>query len=899
MALMTDTVQTSGSTLTSEQTSEQAKTAPQAKLRLHYQAPLFAIDEVDLVFDLQPTATTVVSELKVRRLGDETTLVLDGEQLSLVELQLDGVELEAKQFHATSNKLTIFNLPSEGTLRVVTKLNPLANTALEGLYLSAGTFCTQCEAEGFRRITYFLDRPDVLSVYRTTVIADKASYPYLLANGNAIAREDLGQRHKVIWHDPFPKPCYLFALVAGDFDVLRDTFVTRDHRTVALELFVDKGNLPKADYAMGALKRAMKWDEERFNLVYDLDIYMIVAVDFFNMGAMENKGLNIFNSKYVLANDKTATDQDFLNVESVIGHEYFHNWTGNRITCRDWFQLSLKEGLTVFRDQEFSADLGMRSVNRIQDARIIRTHQFDEDSSPMAHPIRPDRVVEMNNFYTVTVYNKGAEVIRMLHTLLGEEGFQRGMAMYVERHDGQAVTCEDFVCAMEDANQVDLSQFRLWYSQAGTPHVYVEEHYDAEKQCFTLDVTQSLPATTGQNHKLPMHIPLRVEFVNKAGQPKQLNDEQGHAVTLLELRKARQQFVFHGVNEPVIAGLLADFSAPIRVEVQRNEQQLLALIAGGRDPFLRWDAVQTFYLQTLKNAVALLQTDPQLEHQALQVPSALIQLLQQELERTNTDQALLALLLQIPNEEALSQEYDCIPVESIATAVGSLRKQLAVALQAPLLKVIAQARNEIQSLDSEAIAERMLVNTCMALLAQLSDNDQVNVRLQSQFASDNMTLKFGALQAAVHAAHPYAKTFLDEFAQHWAQDVLVMDKWLAVQATSPQLESVTEIANLTGSKYFNWQNPNRIYALLAAFTHNLAALHHASGEGYQLIVGAIRRLNTTNPQVASRLLSPLLKWRKLPTKQQVLLKKELISLSRLDNLAPDLYEKVNQTLTEN
>lgn len=892
MSSMAESTQVGGAVIAPPDTQtnlEQA--APVAKYRHAYQPPLFSIEKVDLTFDLQPTTTTVTSELLVHRLGEATTLVLDGDQLELISIALDGVALESHQYQVSANSLQVFNLPKRCTLRIITTISPAENTALEGLYLSAGTFCTQCEAEGFRRITYFLDRPDVLSIYRTTLIADKSAYPYLLANGNAIERVDFGDRHAVTWEDPYPKPCYLFALVAGDFDVLTDTFITKDQRSVALELFVDKGNLPKADYAMGALKRAMKWDEERFNLVYDLDIYMIVAVDFFNMGAMENKGLNVFNSKYVLANNATATDQDFLNVESVIGHEYFHNWTGNRITCRDWFQLSLKEGLTVFRDQEFSADLGMRSVNRIQDARIIRTHQFDEDSSPMAHPIRPDRVVEMNNFYTVTVYNKGAEVIRMLHTLLGEEGFQRGMALYVERHDGQAVTCEDFVVAMEDANQVDLRQFRLWYSQAGTPEVSVEEIYDAAEQTFTLKLRQSTPATAGQNRKLPMHIPLRVEFVTMTGEAVDLVNEQGDAVTLIELKHAEQSVTFSNVKEPLVAGLLADFSAPVRLDVERSEAQLLALIAGGRDPFLRWDAVQTFYLQTLDSAIS--------QDQPVQLPQSLVDVLKHELQRPQVDQALLALLLQVPNEEAVSQNYDCIPVAAIASAVANLRVTLAYALQESLIAIIERAKNQVDALDSESIAERMLVNTCMSLAAHIHDNPVVSAYLQAQFNSVNMTLQFGALQAAVHAAHPFAQQFLDTFAQRWSQDVLVMDKWLAVQATSPKLVSVAVIEELTESPYFNWRNPNRIYALLAAFTHNLAALHDESGRGYQFIVAAIRRLNTTNPQVASRLLSPLLKWRKLPLKQQELLKNELISLSQLANLAPDLYEKVNQTLTEN
>ncbi|MCL5255093.1 MAG: aminopeptidase N [Gammaproteobacteria bacterium] len=866
-------------------------TQPQAKFRADYQPPAFAIETVDLTFELAAETTQVTNTMVLRRLGNEDTLRLDGEQLKLEKVLLNDHELGTNDFVVDGKSLTLREMPEQFQLTIITTINPSANTALEGLYLSEGTFCTQCEAEGFRRITYFLDRPDVLAVYTTTIIAERGRYPHLLSNGNLVKREQCDGQDCVTWHDPHPKPSYLFALVAGDFDLLEDRFITRDERVVTLQLFVDKGNLDKADYAMGALKRAMQWDEERFNLIYDLDIYMIVAVDFFNMGAMENKGLNIFNSKYVLANAQTATDQDFLNVESVIGHEYFHNWTGNRITCRDWFQLSLKEGLTVFRDQEFSADLGMRAVNRIQDARIMRTHQFDEDSGPMAHPIRPDRVVEMNNFYTVTVYNKGAEVIRMLHTLLGETGFQAGIALYIQRHDGQAVTCEDFVTAMEDANQVDLQQFRLWYSQAGTPLIEASEAYDQAAQRYTLTLRQSVPATIGQEHKQPMHIPVRVEFVNSLGKPLPISDNEGQTVSVLELREGQQHFVFEGVKERPIAGLLADFSAPVRLRMARSEAELLALIAGGSDAFLRWDAVQQFYLQRLHQAIR--------DDEPVDVPQNLIDVLGEELGNRSADPALTALLLQVPSEEAVSQDFQVIPVRAICRVVNELRLALAQSLRSELLQVTKLNKDETSALSSTAIARRMLTNTAMSLLALLPDEDIEQVLEQYFNIDSSMTLQFGALQAAVHANHRLTTSFLNQFANRWSHDVLVMDKWLAVQATSPQYGTVEKIASLVESAYFNWRNPNRIYALLASFTHNLGQLHAEDGEGYRFVIAAIRRLNSSNPQVASRLLSPLLKWRKLPTKQQQLLKTELVSLSQLDNLAPDLYEKVNQTLSEN
>lgn len=520
---------------------------PQAKYRKDYLSPSHTITDLDLTFDLHDKETIVTAVSQVKQLRDEASLRLDGESLKLVSVSVNGTVWE--DYQEVEGALVLNALPAEFELTIVTEIDPEANTALEGLYKSGGAFCTQCEAEGFRRITYYLDRPDVLAKYTTKVIAEKAQYPYLLSNGNRIAEGDLeGGRHWVQWQDPHPKPAYLFALVAGDFDVLRDQYVTQSGRNVELEIFVDKGNLDRAPHAMTSLINSMKWDEERFGLEYDLDIYMIVAVDFFNMGAMENKGLNIFNSKYVLANEKTATDTDYLGIEAVIGHEYFHNWTGNRVTCRDWFQLSLKEGLTVFRDQEFSSDLGSRAVNRINNVRIIRGPQFAEDASPMSHPIRPEKVIEMNNFYTLTVYEKGSEVIRMMHTLLGEEGFQAGMKLYFERHDGTAATCEDFVAAMEDASGVDLKQFRLWYSQSGTPTVSVESTYDADQKTYALTISQSTEPTHEQKEKQALHIPFDVELYAANGDVIELrrNGEKVHNV--LDITEDKQTFVFENVN---------------------------------------------------------------------------------------------------------------------------------------------------------------------------------------------------------------------------------------------------------------------------------------------------------------------------------------------------------------
>ncbi|MCC5878759.1 MAG: aminopeptidase N [Idiomarina sp.] len=864
---------------------------PQAKYRLDYQPPAFVIDSVDLDIDLYEHNTQVVSELVVKRQGEPgMPLVLNGESLRLQKIELDGVVLSEQRYQLKDNTLTIEQLPETFTLRITTHTDPVDNTALEGLYKSGGAYCTQCEAEGFRRITYYPDRPDVLAVFTTTVRADKAGFPYLLSNGNKVASGDLeGGRHFVTWHDPHPKPCYLFALVAGDFELLEDSFTTSEGREVALQLFVDQGNLERARFAMQALKDSMQWDETRFGLVYDLDIYMIVAVDFFNMGAMENKGLNIFNAKYVLADAKTATDQDFLNVESVIGHEYFHNWTGNRITCRDWFQLSLKEGLTVFRDQEFSGDMSMRPVHRINDIRIMRTHQFAEDASPMAHPIRPDKVIEMNNFYTVTVYNKGAEVIRMIHTLLGESGFQQGMQCYVERHDGQAVTCEDFVAAMEDASGVDLTQFRRWYEQAGTPRVTVTEHYDPAQQQYTLRCAQATPATPGQAKKQPFQIPMRVVFYNQAGEPMALSstDLDGDVLSLTD---AQQTFTFNHVSEQPIPGLFANFSAPVRIDFDYSERQLLTLLAHSKDAFIAWDSAQQLYFKMIKASIH--------SGEQVQLPDAVADALAHQLQRADADPALVALLLQLPSEEAVSGEFEQIDVDAIARACQQLKTQLASKLKSVLWQTWeANKPSGEYVFNAQSIAQRMLANTCLGYLAGHADQ-QVEEALVNHFAADNLTDELATLQAVVHNQHGLANEFVAQFAQRWQNEPLVMDKWLAVQASAPTTDTLAKVQALTEHSAFNFANPNRVYALIATFSHNLSQLHQADGAGYRWLADVIIRLNASNPQVASRLLSSMLQWKRLDKGRQDKLKAELERLRALPNLASDLFEKVESSLAD-
>ncbi|RUO72981.1 aminopeptidase N [Idiomarina ramblicola] len=859
---------------------------PKAKYRKDYQAPEFTITDVDLTFDLHPTETRVKSVLKVVRQGEhEKPLVLDGEQLTLLSIKVNGEEVAEDLYQHDEQNLTLKTSLNSFTLEIENSVNPTANEALEGLYLAEDTFCTQCEAEGFRRITYYLDRPDVLAKFTTTVIADKSDFPYLLSNGNRIKNLELENgKHLATWQDPFPKPCYLFALVAGDFDVLRDEFTTREGRSVDLELFVDKGNLDRADHAMLSLKNAMKWDEERFDLVYDLDIYMVVAVDFFNMGAMENKGLNVFNAKYVLANPKTATDQDFLNVESVIGHEYFHNWTGNRVTCRDWFQLSLKEGLTVFRDQEFSSDLGSRAVNRIQDVRVIRSHQFTEDSGPMAHPIRPDKVVQMNNFYTVTVYNKGAEVIRMIHTLLGEAGFQKGMKLYFERHDGNAVTCEDFVKAMEDANDQDFSVFRNWYSQAGTPVVTVDESYDEKEKRLTLVLKQSTASTPGQEEKAPFHIPVKWSAYSQQGQRLSLGHDD-----VLHLQDAEATFTFDNVPEKPILSLFDNFSAPVKVKRSLTGDELRVLLAHSDDDFSRWDAAQSLFTRIIEKAIAN-EGDAELSEETVQAC--------QNLLRANTDPALKALALTLPTASTIADGYKIIPVEAINTQLKLLKLKLAEALQDDFKNLLdACVSSKAYQLNGEDIAKRQLKQVCLSYLAELGDKTSSDLKQQFELA-DNLTDQLGALQASVWANNAVAAPLLTQFEEQWRGEKLVMDKWFSTQALANNDKTVERIKKLMTHSDFSMKNPNRIYSLLAAFTQNQPQFHRADGAGYELIGEIIQQLNDSNPQVASRLLSAFVSWRRYDENRQRLMREQLESLRRLPNLASDLFEKVESCLTE-
>lgn len=853
----------------------------QVKRLADYTAPDFTIVTTELTFELDTHHTRVTALICFKRLNPRADkLILDGQQLQLVSLQYNDKQLSEHDFEVSDDKLRIPVSEDTFSLRIVTEISPQDNTALEGLYFANGSYCTQCEAEGFRRITYYLDRPDVLAIFTTTIIADDEQFPYLLANGNQI-KSVLNQagKREVTWHDPFPKPCYLFALVAGDFDQRMDTFETRSGKSVSLVFYVEKGNGHRAGFALESLKRAMRWDEERFGLEYDLDIYMVVAVDFFNMGAMENKGLNVFNSKYVLANDETATDTDYFNIESIIGHEYFHNWTGNRVTCRDWFQLSLKEGLTVFRDQEFSRDMGSATVNRIQAVQVIRTAQFAEDASPMAHPIRPEHVMEMNNFYTVTVYDKGAEVIRMLHTIVGEAGFQSGMRLYFQRHDGQAVTCDDFVQAMQDATQTDLTQFRRWYQQSGTPELTVKREYDAVKRQLLVTFQQHTPPTADQANKKPLVLPIRYQLLRSG-------PLAPSAVFMMHQKK--QQLVLDDVDEDDIPVLLEDFSAPVKLQHDYNQHELLRIAAEADNGFARWDALQAYWQLQLKTYM----THPS----SFQLPLELIELMSHWLEQPGDDLALTAELLKVPDYASFAEHYAQIPVDDILAALNCFKQQLADHLYAKFLSCYHHHHAAASAYSEENAAKRALKNQCLQYLSW--DHATSSALLESQYdTASGMTDRLAVLKCCQQSLHPIFEPLMHRFAQQWQHDVLVLDKWFSLKASLPASSVFADIAELERHPRFSWQNPNRVRAVFHAFAmQNAGQFHRMDGTGYQLLTDTLLKLDGINAQVSARLVTPLLSWRRYEPSRQSLMKRALQTLAAEKNISDDLYEKVSKAL---
>jgi aminopeptidase N len=877
------------------------ESTPRTTYLKDYRPPDFLIDRTELRFELGEEGTRVQARLLLRRAGvPGRPLVLDGQGLQLVAMTLDGEPLAAERYSAGDDSLTITEVPDRFTLEVDTLIHPESNTELEGLFKSAGNFCTQCEAEGFRKITYYLDRPDVMARFSTTIVADSTRYPVLLSNGNRVAGGELDDgRHWVRWEDPFPKPCYLFALVAGDLACVEERYTTRSGRDVALRLYVEHGNEDRCAHALRSLQQAMEWDEQTFGLEYDLDVYMIVAVGDFNMGAMENKGLNIFNTKYVLARADTATDADYRGIAGVIAHEYFHNWTGNRVTCRDWFQLSLKEGLTVFRDQEFSADTGSRAVQRIGDVRMLRSAQFQEDSGPMAHPVRPNSYIEINNFYTTTVYNKGAEVVRMIRTLVGTEGFRRGMDLYFARHDGQAVTCDDFVAAMEAASHVDLGQFRRWYSQAGTPVVRARGRRDAATGSYCLELSQHCPATPGQPDKEPFHIPLSVGFVASNGKdlPLRLEGEEQGADTgtrVLHLRKSAEKFRFVNIPEGSVPSLLRGFSAPVRLEYEYSPEQLAFQLRHDGDPFNRWEAGQRLATRAILELVASFAS----ERTVVAVDQALVEALASVLADSSVDRELRALILDLPSESYLGEQLEMIDPQAIHQARSAARQAVADALRGELLACYRE--NEVTgpySTDAASIGRRALRNRCLSYLALVAGKDGEDL-CQQQFAeASNMTDSLAALALIADGDAQGRAEVLERFYQRWKSDPLVLDKWFAIQALSSRDDTLARVRALLEHPAFSLRNPNKVRALIGTFaSQNTARFHAEDGEGYLFLADQVLRLDALNPQVAARAIQPLTRWRRYAQKPQSMMRTELQRVLATGSISRDVYEVVAKGL---
>ncbi|TLN02465.1 aminopeptidase N [bacterium] len=870
--------------------------------RKDYSPPDYLVETIELRFELGEETTRVHSRVSVRANYDPAQgmrpLRLDGHRLALAGLVLNGTPLGNDRYTLDKESLTISAVPAAFTLEVITEIRPQDNTFLEGLYRSNGMFCTQCEAEGFRAITYFPDRPDVLAVYTVTIVADRSKYPLLLANGNLLESGELPDgNHYAVWHDPFPKPCYLFALVAGDLVCIEGNFTTCSGREVTLRIYVQEKNRDKCGHALRSLQKAMRWDEERFGREYDLDLFMIVAVDDFNMGAMENKGLNIFNSRYVLASPETATDDDFQAIEEVVGHEYFHNWTGNRVTCRDWFQLSLKEGLTIFRDQEFSADMESRGVKRISDVRLLRTHQFAEDGGPMAHPVRPDSYMEINNFYTMTVYHKGAEVIRMLHTLLGAETFRKGMDLYFQRHDGQAVTVEDFVRAMEDVSGNDLKQFRLWYEQAGTPRLECEGSFDSDSGAFTLTVRQSCPPTPGQPEKKPFHLPLAIGLLDQNGRevPCTLAGEttNGPLTRVLEITKAEEAYVFTGLSEKPVPALLRTFSAPVQLSYPFCHDDLVLLMAHEKDPFCRWEAGQQLAVQLILGLVEDLQAERE-----LRLDPGFVAAFRATLTSGETDRAFLAEALTLPSESYLAELMTVVDPAAIHQARQFVRRGLAKQLRSEFLTVREACRSSAPyAVDDGRAGERRLANLCLAYLATAEEQEIMALCLRQCREADNMTDVMGALVPLASCDCPERSIALADFYEKWHDDRQVVDKWFSVQASSTLPTALSEVKRLLEHPAFELSNPNRFRSLVGVFSQaNQVRFHEADGSGYRFFGEQLRRLIPVNPQVAARLLTPLTRWKRFDTARQNLMLEELRRIKELPELPRDVYEVVEKSL---
>jgi aminopeptidase N len=878
--------------------------APPQPVRLaDYQPPAFVVDSVDLTFELGEAETRVKSRLAIRRnpaaADAAAPLELDGDGLELVSLALDGERFGANRYRLTQEGgLVIEGVPDAFTLEVETRIDPQHNTELSGLYVSGGNFCTQCEPEGFRRITYFVDRPDVMARYTVTIVADKVLCPVLLSNGNPSGSGDSGTgRHWATWIDPHPKPSYLFALVAGELVAARDHFTTQSGREVALAIWVRRGDEDKCGHAMASLKKAMRWDEEVFGLEYDLDVFNIVAVSDFNMGAMENKGLNIFNTRYVLAKPETATDTDYQNIESVIAHEYFHNWTGNRVTCRDWFQLSLKEGLTVFRDQEFSADQGSRAVKRIGEVRTLRAMQFPEDDGPLAHPVRPDSYLRIDNFYTPTVYNKGAELVRMIQTLIGKDAFRRGIDIYIRRHDNHAATIEDFVAAMQDAGGIDLSGFKLWYAQAGTPELAVEESWDPASHSYELNVSQTMPPTPGQPQKMPMLTPLAVGLLGADGAelPTRLDGEAESQVgtRVLALSKERQSFRFVDVPAAPVPSLLRGFSAPVKLKGTPLDR-LKFLAVHDPEPFARWEAGQEVATRALLDRVEALRRG------ATPAPldPDLIAAIRQTLANAAPDPAFAAEALVLPTEASLADQMAIVDVDAIHMARDTARAEIGRALGAEFAAAYETlADSGPYRIDGASIGRRALRNASLAYIAAANPDKGAAIAKAQFDAGANMTDVLAALAVLADLDRPERPAALARFFAAWAHDPLVIDKWFTLQARSSLPDTPDRVRALTRHPAFERKNPNRMRALVGAFSQgNQVRFHDQDGSGYAFLADEVIAIDPSNPTTAARLVQPLGAWRRQDPKRQALMQRELERVLTTPNLSKNTYEMVSKSM---
>lgn len=853
-----------------------------------YKVPNYLIDTVELTFDIHDDKTTVTALSKFKKhpeSKEQNSLELNGEELKLISIEVNGDNFE--DYSIKNDLLTLNNLPDNFSLKIINEIEPDKNTALQGLYRSGDILCTQNEAEGFRRITYFSDRPDVMATYTTTIIADQNKYPIMLSNGNLIEKQQLENgRHMARWHDPHPKPCYLFALVAGDLGKIEDSYKTKSGRDVKLEIYVDHGDETKATHAMESLKQSMKWDEEVYGLEYDLDIYMITSVHSFNSGAMENKGLNIFNSKLVLADTETATDDEYHNIQSVIGHEYFHNWTGNRVTCRDWFQLSLKEGLTVFRDQEFSSDMTSRSVCRINDVNRLRTNQFAEDSGPMAHPIRPHSYIEIDNFYTLTVYEKGAEVIRMIHTLLGPETFRKGIDKYFELFDGQAVTTEDFVYAMEQASNKDLTQFKRWYDQAGTPELIYQTEY--KDNTFKISLKQSCPPTPGQKEKLAFHIPVSVGLLDSNG-----NDMIPTQV--LELKESQQSFEFKNIKEEPKLSLLRNFSAPVRVKTTQSEEELLFLMSHDSDAFVKWEATQRL---ALKNWYQLL--DQINNNQELSISSSYIEAFNNIISNEQLDPMLVSQLLSLPGFDYAMQGLENINPSHLHTAYKFLSNKISSSYSNDLMNIYNNlSPSNCESLDPKLVGQRTLRNKVLSLLSKDPNFDSNQLAYDQFTQAQNMTVKMGALQVLKHQNSKEHDLAFESFYKQFSNNTLTIDKWFQLQASSEREDTLEIIKTLEKDPAFNIKVPNKCYSLFWMFGRsNSLPFHNETGSAYEYYADKVLEIDRLNPSVAARIVSAFNQWKHFEPKRRAHIKSQLERIKSEKSLSKNTFEIVSKALAD-